>query len=238
VNIEHQGALVEGGIAMESWITFADNERGFQVPKGTWMMTLHISDQNVWNEVINGKVRGFSAEGMFAHIPTKFSEEIKNEDDAKNDDAGIYLNTESNMTDKKNFIETLRNWLSGQEATELVAEVTAEVASVKTELEEVVAEVVPEVVAEAEVAEVAMADVPPVAPADPYEARFSAIEKALAEILAKLDSKQNSDVAMSAIEELKSEVKDLKAEPAGEVIVPKKTVTEKPSHKGLAKLLG
>jgi hypothetical protein len=56
-----------GGIAdpVESWILRDDwrvqNSAGFKVyPKGTWMMTVKISNEDVWKRVVNGELTGFS----------------------------------------------------------------------------------------------------------------------------------------------------------------------------------
>lgn len=52
----------------ESWIV-GDNDKsknlGFDVPKGTWMVTLKVEDDEIWNGIKSGKYRGFSIEGLF-----------------------------------------------------------------------------------------------------------------------------------------------------------------------------
>jgi hypothetical protein len=56
---------------VESWII--DNPDmdkskayGFDLPKGTWMISMKIEDENVWKQVKEGKYKGFSIEGYFA----------------------------------------------------------------------------------------------------------------------------------------------------------------------------
>jgi hypothetical protein len=39
---------------------------GFSLPKGTWMISMKIEDENVWKQVKEGKYKGFSIEGYFA----------------------------------------------------------------------------------------------------------------------------------------------------------------------------
>jgi hypothetical protein len=39
---------------------------GFSLPKGTWMISMKIEDDKVWNDVKDGKYKGFSIEGFFA----------------------------------------------------------------------------------------------------------------------------------------------------------------------------
>jgi len=61
----------DGGIVVESWIV-SDPEMdkskhyGFNVPKGTWMISMKIENEKVWNDVKLNKVNGFSIEGFFA----------------------------------------------------------------------------------------------------------------------------------------------------------------------------
>jgi len=54
----------------ESWIVEdpeLDKSKmyGFSVPKGTWMVKVHVANDEVWQEVKDGKLRGFSIEGFF-----------------------------------------------------------------------------------------------------------------------------------------------------------------------------
>ena len=61
----------EGATVVESWII--DNPEmdksktyGFDLPKGTWMISMKIEDDKVWSDVKDGKYKGFSIEGYFA----------------------------------------------------------------------------------------------------------------------------------------------------------------------------
>ena len=61
----------DGGIVVESWIvTNPEMDKakhyGFNVPKGTWMISMKIENEKVWNDVKMNKVKGFSIEGFFA----------------------------------------------------------------------------------------------------------------------------------------------------------------------------
>lgn len=57
---------------VESWIvedTKMDksNKYGLEVPKGTWMISMKVENEDVWNDYVKtGKVKGFSIEGYFA----------------------------------------------------------------------------------------------------------------------------------------------------------------------------
>jgi hypothetical protein len=68
--LEHK-AKFDGATVVESWII--DNPDmdkskayGFDLPKGTWMISMKIEDENVWKQVKEGKYKGFSIEGYFA----------------------------------------------------------------------------------------------------------------------------------------------------------------------------
>ncbi len=100
--LEHK-AKFDGATVVESWII--DNpdmdkskQYGFSLPKGTWMISMKIEDENVWKQVKEGKYKGFSIEGYFAD-KLEMSGEINLEsysdygDDVKsNAQKGIELN--------------------------------------------------------------------------------------------------------------------------------------------------
>jgi phage head maturation protease len=67
---EHDKKL-EGLSVVESWIIEDEkkdksNLYGFSLPKGTWMISMKVNNEEVWNDVKAGKVKGFSIEGYFA----------------------------------------------------------------------------------------------------------------------------------------------------------------------------
>lgn len=67
---EHDQKL-KGLSVVESWIiedSKTDKSRlyGFDLPKGTWMISMKVNNNDVWNDVKLGKVKGFSIEGYFA----------------------------------------------------------------------------------------------------------------------------------------------------------------------------
>lgn len=68
--LEHKEKL-NGLSVVESWVI--DNpemdkskEYGFSLPKGTWMISMKVNNEDIWKEVKLGKVKGFSIEGYFA----------------------------------------------------------------------------------------------------------------------------------------------------------------------------
>jgi hypothetical protein len=56
---------------VESWI-IEDSKQdksakyGFDLPVGTWMISMKVNNDDVWKDVKEGKVKGFSIEGQFA----------------------------------------------------------------------------------------------------------------------------------------------------------------------------
>jgi len=67
---EHDKKL-KGMSVVESWIIEDDKhdksvKYGFSLPKGTWMISMKVNNDEVWKDVKEGKVKGFSIEGYFA----------------------------------------------------------------------------------------------------------------------------------------------------------------------------
>ena len=76
-NSNHQNATLEhneklkGMTVFESWIVEDPQidksaKYGLSVPKGTWMVSMKVDDENVWQQYVkDAKVFGFSIEGNF-----------------------------------------------------------------------------------------------------------------------------------------------------------------------------
>ena len=67
---EHDQKL-KGLSVVESWIiedSKTDKSRlyNFDLPVGTWMISMKVNNEDVWKDVKAGKVKGFSIEGYFA----------------------------------------------------------------------------------------------------------------------------------------------------------------------------
>lgn len=70
--LEHNiDAKLSGVTIVESWIVEDEKQDksvlyDFRVPKGTWMASMKIDNDEIWNDYIKtGKVRGFSIDGFF-----------------------------------------------------------------------------------------------------------------------------------------------------------------------------
>lgn len=61
---------VQGMTVVESWIVEDEKhdksvKYGFSLPMGTWMISMKVDNEDVWNKVKAGEVKGFSIEGYF-----------------------------------------------------------------------------------------------------------------------------------------------------------------------------
>jgi hypothetical protein len=73
---------IKGMSVVESWIiedpkTDKSNLYGFELPKGTWMISMKVNNDDIWKKVKSGEVKGFSIEGYFAN---KYEMSIQNKE--------------------------------------------------------------------------------------------------------------------------------------------------------------
>ena len=68
---QHQDR-VSGVLTVESWI-IEDSKLdkstlyGFSLPVGTWMVKMHITNEEMWSEIKSGNLKGLSIEGYFTN---------------------------------------------------------------------------------------------------------------------------------------------------------------------------
>lgn len=82
--LEHQMAI-KNLTVVESWLV--DNPEmdksvnyGLDVPKGTWMVSMKVNNDEIWNDYVKtGKVKGFSIEGFFSDQANRPKEQIEEE---------------------------------------------------------------------------------------------------------------------------------------------------------------
>jgi len=75
---QHQDR-VSGVLTVESWIiedTKLDKSTlyGYSLPVGTWMVKLKISNDEIWNKIKEGELKGLSIEGYFTDKMEQMSE--------------------------------------------------------------------------------------------------------------------------------------------------------------------
>ena len=82
--LEHS-EILNGLTLVESWLVEDDvmdksRKYGLDVPVGTWMGSVKVNNDEVWNEYVkSNKVKGFSIEGYFADKIEGPREQVKDE---------------------------------------------------------------------------------------------------------------------------------------------------------------
>ncbi len=65
VDIQHSFEPFDGATVVENWIAKADFKIGDEeVRKGTWLMTVEVTDADVWDKIEKGEISGFSMGGV------------------------------------------------------------------------------------------------------------------------------------------------------------------------------
>ena len=74
---EHQDR-VSGVLTVESWIKEGDMDKaklyGYNLPDGTWFVKMKINNDDLWNKIKEGELKGLSIEGYFIDKMQKMSE--------------------------------------------------------------------------------------------------------------------------------------------------------------------
>tara|TARA_B100000508_G_C11464628_1_gene280962 strand:+ start:6012 stop:6740 length:729 start_codon:yes stop_codon:yes gene_type:complete len=67
---QHQDR-VSGVLTVESWIKEGDQDKskmyGFDLPNGTWFVKMRIDNDDLWNKIKEGELKGLSIEGYFTN---------------------------------------------------------------------------------------------------------------------------------------------------------------------------
>jgi len=80
-DLMHDGQAVKDIHVLESWIV-EDPEHdkaknyGFDVPAGTWMISMKVNNPNVWGQIKEKKLNGFSVSGFFEEVAAFCREEM------------------------------------------------------------------------------------------------------------------------------------------------------------------
>ena len=68
VDLQHCFEKCDGAAVVESYVAKADMEiEGEPIKKGTWLMTMEITDDEVWDSIEKGDITGFSMGGVGAY---------------------------------------------------------------------------------------------------------------------------------------------------------------------------
>lgn len=94
VDLQHNFEPLSGATVVETWVAKADFEiEDTAVKKGTWLITVEITDDSVWKDIHDGKITGFSMGGV-----GQFSEEDTDLDNA---------NKSKNTSEKKGLLKQI-----------------------------------------------------------------------------------------------------------------------------------
>lgn len=81
VDLQHSFEPLDGAAVVESWIAKADFQCGDEdVKKGTWLMTMEIDNQKIWDAIEKGDITGFSmgGVGVYSEEDTQLDNVAKN----------------------------------------------------------------------------------------------------------------------------------------------------------------
>lgn len=86
VDVQHSFEALPNACVVENWIAKADFDCGGEkITKGTWLMTVEVTDEDVWRQIEKGEITGFSMGGV-----GNYSEEDVNLADVnKSDEKGL-----------------------------------------------------------------------------------------------------------------------------------------------------
>jgi len=98
VTVDHS-KKVKGVHLVQSWIIEQptkdkSNLYGFTLPMGTWFGIYKVENEDVWNNVKNGKFKGYSIEGLFEHKKSNLklsAIEEKDIEDLTEEEAELFL---------------------------------------------------------------------------------------------------------------------------------------------------
>jgi hypothetical protein len=107
VTVEHD-KKVKGVYLTELWLVEQSskdksNLYGYTLPKGTLFGIYKVDNDEVWEDVKDGKYQGFSIEGIFEHKPSKMKESLlfsKDIDELNENEADVLLSYIKNVIKK------------------------------------------------------------------------------------------------------------------------------------------
>ena len=74
--LEHEFSVM-GCPVVESWVIEGEKDKayhfGLSAPVGSWVVGINVTDEEIWNEVKEGSVKGFSIEGHFNEMAVEMT---------------------------------------------------------------------------------------------------------------------------------------------------------------------
>ena len=75
---------VSGVLTIESWIKEGEQDKsklfGYNLPDGTWFVKMKIENDEIWNKITDGELRGLSIEGFFVNRFEKMQKQPTDEE--------------------------------------------------------------------------------------------------------------------------------------------------------------
>ena len=75
---------VSGVLTVESWIKEGEQDKsklfGYNLPDGTWFVKMKIENDEIWNKITDGELRGLSIEGFFVNRFEKMQKQPTDEE--------------------------------------------------------------------------------------------------------------------------------------------------------------
>ena len=110
VDVQHSFSPLSSASVVESWVAKADFSLGDKaVKKGTWLMTVEISDDKIWNRIEKGEITGFSMGGVGEYATEDVDIDIDNLEKSFND---------ATPKKRRGIIKTLLSLLDGEKQEE------------------------------------------------------------------------------------------------------------------------
>lgn len=87
VDLQHSFTAMEGATVVENFVTKSEMTVGEEtIQKGTWLITVEVEDQDVWDAIQKGEITGFSMGGVGIYSEEDVSlDDIQKNSDPKNE---------------------------------------------------------------------------------------------------------------------------------------------------------
>lgn len=81
LNIEHSGKSADSYVYQSMIVDKAMGIKPMGLPDGSWVVAVKVLNNDVWSEIKMGKHKGFSIEGFFELVESKFSKTEQNDEE-------------------------------------------------------------------------------------------------------------------------------------------------------------
>lgn len=100
VDLQHSFEELSGACVVENWVTKSEEVIGdTTVQKGTWLITVEVTDSDVWDQIEKGELTGFSMGGVGKYSVT--------DDDISDGEEVVKMAEHTEKTEKKGIFKKL-----------------------------------------------------------------------------------------------------------------------------------